>query len=310
ETLRRLIITRNWFPEEIRKNIDQAVSNARRARIECAPLPNSPAATVYASPVDGAFAQSFMTVVPDGKGHVSCSALLKRGTGVADSFIIPLPTKKVLKSFLDTMKQEGAFLESSPEYLDQRICHSLAESAAVGNAPSYWLAHVAELLGKDQWKATAFDTRRELALMRAELERSAPELLADKSRRKALRDSADWCDEHHFADSWFEDNAEVDKVIAAVLKKKRNRPDANLSAMHAIIDNILEKRRQVWLERLTLNALWLKAAKKSPLPWHQMFHLAEAVGDTTFPLAEIPLMESIAIQSLRAYLGRREDEGL
>lgn len=28
ETLRRLIITRNWFPEEIRKNIDQAVNNA------------------------------------------------------------------------------------------------------------------------------------------------------------------------------------------------------------------------------------------------------------------------------------------
>lgn len=310
ETLRRLIITRNWFPEEIRKNIDQAVNNARRARIECAPLPKSPAATIYASPVDGTFAQSFMAVVPDGKGHISCSVLLKRGTGVADSFIIPLPTKKELKSFLEMMKQEGAFLETSSEYLDQRLCHGLAEGAALGNAPSYWLAHVAELLGKDQWKATAFDARRELALVRAELGRSAPELLADKSRKKALRDSADWCDEHHFADSWFEDDAEVDKVISAVLKKKRNRPDAELSAMYSIIDNILEKRRQVWLERLTLNALWLKASKKSPLPWHQMFHLAETVAETTFPLSEIPLMESIAIQSLGAYLSRREDEGL
>lgn len=251
-----------------------------------------------------------MTVVPDGKSHISCSVLLKRGAGVADSFIIPLSTKKELKNFLDMMKQEGAFLETSQEYLDQRVCHSLAEGAALGNAPGYWLAHVAELLGKDQWKATAFDVRRELALMRAELERRAPELLADKSRKKALRDSADWCDEHHFADSWFEDDAEVDKVISAVLKKKRNRPEAELSAMYAIIDNILEKRRQVWLERLTLNALWLKASKKWPLPWHQMFHLAETVADTTFPLAEIPLMESIAIQSLGAYLGRREDEGL
>lgn len=307
ETLRRMIITRNWFPEEIRKNIDQAVSNARRARIECAPLPNSPAATVYASPVDGAFAQSFMTIVSDGKNHISCSVLLKRGTGVADSFVIPLPTKKELKNLLDMMKQEGAFLETSPQYLDQRVCHGLAEGAALGNAPSYWLAHVAELLGKDQWKATAFDAQRELDQMRIELERSKPELLSDKSRNKALKNSGDWCYEHHFADSWFEDDAEVDKVIEAVLKKKRNRPDAELSAMYAIIDNILEKRRQVWLERLTLNALWLKASKKSPLPWHQMFHLAETVAQTTFPLAEIPLMESIAIQSLRAYLGRREE---
>jgi hypothetical protein len=40
-----------------------------------------------------------------------------------------------------------------------------------------------------------------------------------------------------------------------------------------------------------------------------MFHLAETVADTTFPLAEIPLMESIAIQSMGAYLSRREDDG-
>lgn len=309
ESLRRLIITRNWFPEEMRKNIDQAVSNARRARIECAPLPKSPATTVYASPVDGAFAQSFMAVVPDGKGHLSCSVLLKRGTGVADSFVIPLPTKKELKDFLDMMKREGAFLETSPEYFDQRVCHGLAESAALGNAPGFWLAHVAELLGKDQWKATSFDAQRELAWMRAELERGAPELLSEKSRKKALRDSVVWCDEHHFAESWFEDDAELDQLIGSVLKKKGNKPDAEWAAMQAIIDSVLEKRRQVWIERLTLNALWLKASKKSPLPWHQMFHLAEAVADSSVPLAEIPLMESIAIQTLGAYFSRREDEG-
>jgi hypothetical protein len=171
------------------------------------------------------------------------------------------------------------------------------------------LAHVAEVLGKDQWKAISFDARSELARMRAELERKAPELLADKSRKMALNDSADWCGELHFADSWFEDDAEVDKVIATVLKKKRHKVEAEWSAVCAVIESILEKRRTIWLERLTLNALWLKSAKRSPLPWHQMFHLAETVADTTFPLAEIPLMESIAIQSMGAYLSRREDDG-
>ncbi|MBW4055823.1 MAG: hypothetical protein HIU83_10565 [Proteobacteria bacterium] len=309
ETLRRLIITRNWFPEEIRKNIDQAITSARRGRVECAPLPKSLAATIYASPVDGAFAQSFQVIVPDGKGHISCAVLLKQGTGVADAFVIPLPTKKELNNFLDTMKQEGAFIESSPGYLDQRICHGLAEGAALGNAPNFWLAHVAEMLGKDQWKAVSFDARRELALMRADLEIKTPELLTDKSRRKTLKDSAKWCEEHHFADSWFEDDAEVDKVIAAVFKKKRNKTDAEWSAVYAIIESILEKRRKIWLERLTLNSLWLKSSKNPPLPWHQMFHLADAVADSTLPLAEIPLMESIAVQSLGAYLSRREDEG-
>lgn len=309
ETLRRLIITRNWFPEDIRKNIDLAVTNARRARVECAPLPKSLVTTIYASPVDGAYAQSFQVVVPDGKGHKSCSVLLKQGTGVADAFVVSLSTKTELKKFLDMMKQEGAFIESSSDYLDLRICHGLAEGAALGKAPNFWLAHVAEVLGKDQWKAVSFDVQSELVRMRAELERKAPELLADKSRRKALKDSAEWCDEHHFADSWFEDDAEVDKVIATVFKKKHNKADAEWSAVYAIIESILEKRRKIWLERLTLNALWLKSSKKPPLPWHQMFHLAETVADSTFPLSEIPLMESIAIQSLGAYLSRREDEG-
>ncbi|MFA7059271.1 MAG: hypothetical protein WC156_00450 [Pedobacter sp.] len=308
ETLRRLIITRNWFQEDIRKNIDQAVTNARRARVECAPLSKSLATTIYASPVDGAFAQSFQSVVPDGKGHISCSVLLKKGAGVADAFVVSLPTKKELNNYLDMLKQEGAFIESSPEYFDQRICHGLAEGAALGKAPNFWLAHVAEALGKDQWKGISFDAQNELAQMRDELERKAPELLADKSRKKALKDSAEWCGEHHFANSWFEDDAEVDKVIETVFKKKRNIIDAECSAMSAIIENILEKRRKNWLERLTLNALWLKSSKKSPLPWYQMFHLAEVVADTTIPLSEIPLMDSIAIQSLGAYLGRREDE--
>ncbi|MBI5483985.1 MAG: hypothetical protein HY888_05940 [Deltaproteobacteria bacterium] len=308
ETMRRLIITRNWFSADIRKNVDMAVTNARRARVECAPLPKSLTAVVYASPVDGAFAQSFQVIVPDGKGHISCSVLLKKGVGVADAFVIPLPTKKELNNFLDMMKQEGAFIESSMEYLDQRICHGLAEGAALGKAPIFWLAHVAELLGKDQWKAVTFDARRELAGIRTELEHKAPELLAEKSRIKALKDSAEWCEDHHFADSWFEDDAEVDKVIASVFKKKRNKADAEWSAVHAIIESILEKRRTVWLERLALNALWLKSSKKPPLPCHQMFHLAEAVANASFPLSDIPLMETIAIQSLGAYLSRKEDE--
>lgn len=309
EALRRLIITRNWFQEDIRKNIDQAITSARRARVECATMPKSPAATVYASPVDGAFAQAFQTIVPDGKGYISCAVMLKKGTGVADAFVIELPSKKELNNFLAMMKQEGAFMESSPEYLDQRVCNGLAEGAELGNAPNFWLAHVAEILGKDQWKAIPLEAPGELVQMRDELERNAPELLADKSRVKVLQESGEWCNEYDFAGSWYEDDAEVDKIIEKALKKSgRNNPD-KWAAVDAILDNILEKRRHIWLERLTLTALWLKSSGKAPLPWHKMFHLAESVADKRNELADIPLMESVAIHSLSAYLSRKADEG-
>uniref|UniRef100_A0A831UGR7 Uncharacterized protein n=1 Tax=Geobacter metallireducens TaxID=28232 RepID=A0A831UGR7_GEOME len=307
DTLRRLIITRNWFPEEIRTRIDQAVSSARRGRVECAPLAKSLAADVYASPVDGAGAQSFQVIVPDGKGFLGCSILIKAGAGVVDAFVISLSGKREKNDFISMMFREGAFIESSQEYLDLRVCHGLAEGAAAGKAPTYWLAHVAETLGKDQWKAVPFDPLPELAALRKELELTNRELLSDKARDKALEAAKGWPVEQSFADSWFEDDAEVDRVVGAVIKKRGKKRFDKWEAVDAILDHILEKRRAGWLNCLTLCTLWLKSSRKPPVPWHQMFHVASAVADTGIALVDIPLMESIAIHTLGAYLGRREE---
>jgi hypothetical protein len=309
ETLRRLIISRNWFPEEIRANIDATVSNARRSRIECAPLPRSLATKVYASPVDGAAAQSFQIIVPDGKGFKSCSILLKRGEGVADAFVIPLSTKREMNEFLSMMNQEGAFIESSADYLDQRVCHALAEGISLGKAPNYWLMQVAEILGKDQWKAVPFDALRELGALQVEMESGTPELLAEKTRNKALKDSGDWCSQHAFAYSWYEDDAEVDRVIKAALKKKgAKKHSTELAAIDAIFDEILEKRRSAWLDRLTLCTLWLKSSRKPPIPWHKMYHVTRAIADNSLKLVQIPLMENVAGHSLGAYLARMAED--
>jgi len=306
DTLRRLIITRNWFPEGIRKNIDQAVTGARRVLIECSPLPKNQESTVYGSPVDGAFAQTFQLVIPKGAGYLSCIILLKKGKGVADVIMLEFPTKKKLNSFLETMRQESDSNLSSEEYLDKRICHSLADGAAVNAPPHFMLAHIAEILGKNQWKAVPLDARKELAKMREELDDIYPDLLSTAVREKSLQDSNNWCDEHSFAQSWFEDDAEIDKITAKVLKNNFNQPKDELLAMDTIFNDVLEKRREIWLERLTLNTLWLKSVKKPPLPWHQLFHVTEAVADATIPLSEIPLMVSIAFHSVRAAQTRRQ----
>lgn len=310
ETLRRLIISRNWFPEESRANIDTAISLARRSRVECAPLPKSLKATVYASPIDGAAAQSFQVITPEGKGFKSCSILLKRGEGVADAFVIPLANKRELNQFLKMMGQEGAFLETSADYLDLRVCQALADGAEQGKAPNYWLLQVAEILGKDQWKAISFDPERELTHLRSELESRSPELLDKKYHAKALKESAEWFLEHTFAHSWFEDDAEVDDVIEAAFRKKKRVGmfSRELAAIDAIFSGILEKRRRIWLERFTLCALWLKSSRTPPVPWQQMYHLAAAIADEKQKLAKIPLMEMVASHSLGAYLERKDDE--
>jgi hypothetical protein len=305
EALRRLIIARNWFPETLRGHIDQAIAGARKARVECAAIPRHATLTVHASAVDGAGAQSFQVIVPSGKGFVSCSMLLKLGLGVADAFLIPLESKRELKKFLTMLGRDAGGIESSAAYLDARLCQALAEGARQGNVPSHWLVAIAERLGRDQWKAAAFDPYRELGALRTELKEKD---LSGQVRQKALEDSFDWPSTEIFAHSWFEDDNDIDREIAKQLGKKKNRQDPEL-LIDALLDGVFKKRRGQWLERLVLTTLWLKSASKPPVPWPRMFHVAEALADEKMPLREIPLMEAVASATLGAYMARMADSG-
>jgi hypothetical protein len=303
-TLRRLIVARNWFPEEIRAGIDQAISNARRARVECAPVPPGLTMSVYASVVDGAGAQSFQAIIPDGKGFVSCAVLLKTGVGVADAFMVPIKNKRALREFLEMLSDEAAMLESTPEHLDQRVCQALAEGARLNKVPSPWLVAIAERLGREQWRPTPLDPRRELAALRGILEISGSKFLSEKVVREALEGAATWHDFEPFAFSWFEDNAGVERDIAAAAGKKKIPQPAK--AVAKLLGGVLEEHRELWLERLVLATLWLRAAKNPPVAWPEMFHVAAALADPKMPLKEIPLMLSVANATFGAYLARKE----
>lgn len=151
ETLRRLIVSRNWLPGPVRRNVDQAVSNARRAGVPCAPLAESPAMTVYASSPDGAGAEGFQVVVPDGAAYVVCGLLLGE-IGAVDCAVTQLGSKRELGRLVARLQKAG-YADSSPEYLDLRVCQALGESVANGDTPGYRLVRVAEMLGRDRWKA-------------------------------------------------------------------------------------------------------------------------------------------------------------
>lgn len=305
ESLRRLIIARNWFPEKLRGMIDQAVANARRARVDCAPLGEKRKPTVYASAVDGALAQTFQAFVPQGKGFICCSVMLKIGSGVADAFLSPVMEKRERSRLLSMMKDEIGAIEIVPDYLDQRICQALADGAWQGKVPSHWLVAIAEQLGCDQWKAVPFAAVSELENIRCELERRPGKLLDESYIRQSLRASAEWPLEQAFAWSWFEDDVEVDKVMKKVLGRKKQIDPERCSK--AIVDKILQPRRAQWLERLVLTTGWAKACKRSPVPWAQLYHVTAALADDKLPLTQIPLMMTIAENTLGAYFGRQNE---
>ncbi|MBE0504023.1 MAG: hypothetical protein IBX46_07810 [Desulfuromonadales bacterium] len=304
-SLRRLIVARNWFPESLRTHIDQVVTNARRARVECAPLPKRVEMTVHSSAVDGANAQTFQVLIPEKKGFLCCSIMPKKGHGVADAFLLPLAGKGERNDLLNMMRSETGAIEVSTDYLHKRICQALADGARHDKVPCHWLVAIAERLGTDQWKASPLNIAAELATLRDTLERRGGKFVTPRYRQQALVASESWAEEQPFAWSWFEDDVEVDEIVQKTLVKKR-RPDPD-RCIAAILEKIIQPRRAQWLERLVLTTLWLKAAKTPAVPWEEMFYVSEAVADEKMPLAEIPLMVMIAGLSFGAFIGRQEE---
>ena len=303
QSLRRLIVSRNWFAEEIRKNIDQAITNARKARVECAPLAKPPSMAVHASFIDGVGTQSFQVITPDGKGYISCSILLKPRVGVADAFVVPIKSKRELNDFLTVLKTEASFIESSPDHLDLRICQALADGVSHGCAPTHWLVRIAELLGRDRWNPAPFDARRELVQLREELAAHHPKLLDEREYLAALDKSGDWHLGEPIFSSWFE----KDETVVREIEASRGKKNSLAAAIKYILEVVLENRRAVWLERLVLATLWLKSSRKAPLPWHGLFHVAQAMADDSLPLKKIPLMVGVAQCTLEAHEARREE---
>ncbi len=291
ETLRRLIIVRNWFPADVRKELDTAIANARRARVECAPLKGNALHSVSATTIDGAGAQSLWISAGEKKRFDLCNILWKQGAGVIDSFVHRLPSAKGVERFIAGLPEEMCFAEVGPAYVDRIISHALAMGAGHGGAPHRGLLRIAELLGTERWKVEALDMGRELAELRGELEKENPELLAPAFVAETLDESAEWPAWENFADTWFEDDALVDEVVQNAMKGKKD--DREEKAIAAILVKVLERRRDVWLERLVLMALWLKSQKTPPVPWHRMYHAAAAIAGGR-PLKDIPLMRSIA----------------
>lgn len=291
ETLKRLIIVRNWFPQEVRKDLDTAITNARRAKVECAPLKGHPLHSLTATTIDGAGAQSIWIAVGEKKRFDLCNILWKQGIGVIDTFIHRLPSAKGVDQFLAGLPGVMCFADVEQAYIDKVLSHALAIGVAHGGAPHRGLLQIAELIGTDRWKAEPFDLEREISDLHEDLERHKPELLTSDAAAEALEESAAWPEWEDFADAWFEDDELVDRVIHHAMKGKgRNK---EIRAVADIIEEVLEPRRTVWLERLVLMTLWLKSQRSSPIPWHRMFHVAAGIACGN-PLKEIPLMHSIA----------------
>ncbi|MBU5612448.1 hypothetical protein [Geomonas azotofigens] len=306
DTLRRLIMARNWFPEPTRGIVDQTINNARRARVPCAHLEPASEEIVYASCLDGSGGQVFHVIVADQAAYAGCTFALRQGRGIVDCTVIRLETRRDREDFIRDARSQRCCLHSTGEYLDLRLGMAIAAETEAGRVPGHWLVRAAELLGRDHWKGCRPEPEELLRQLGEELagegtspDEPSPELLA-------MEESGQWHRYRALFGSWKVEGSAVERVIEAACGG--NGAVRGALALERVCDQVLEQQRPVLLERLVLEALWLKAAGgEAPIPWRHMYHVARAVADPTIALKEIPLAVSIARQSYTAYRKRNDN---
>jgi hypothetical protein len=167
DSLRRLIMMRNWHPEEERPLVDAIIRSARAKGIDCAPPQEGITETILASGIDGSGAQGFFIVSPAGRRKRLSSVLLKNG--VRDAWTGPPERRRDIETALAQAVAETSMMPVSRDYFDRTVRHHLSLGLAAGAWPPAGLLQVAETIGGAPWQPERLDWRDALAALLAEL---------------------------------------------------------------------------------------------------------------------------------------------
>jgi hypothetical protein len=288
-SLRRLIAMRNWRPEAERAQIDDVVRAARSKGVECAAIQPGPVDEILASGIDGAGAQSCLVLTPAGRRKSLSSILLKHG--VRDAFTAePAPGREV-SAMLALTANEVLLFDVPRRYLDQIVCHHIQVGLEAGLLPPAGLLQVAEELGATGWNPDRSDWREVLAeLLRA----IPPQRLKPEAVARVLKESDIWAAIPRLADSWFEDDQDVARIVG----DKPGRGRAKRAAL--LLHTVIERRREKWAELFCWTAHWLReGAAEQGAPWGEFAIVADALAKG-LNLDRISLMNGIAMRTVIA----------
>jgi len=282
--LRRMVALRNWLPEDERHHLDAAVKKSRQRKVECAPWPSKRVEEIIVSNMDGAGAQSVFAVTKEGRKYVIASLLVKQDVGVADAWCLRDQSKSDVRDFLGHIHSETDSHRAGSEFLHSLVPHYLAVGQKNGNVPVAGLLDFVEAIGVEKWQPAELAVDELLALLEHDLN---PARADETAVSEVIERSGDWLNEFGFLESWFEQDAEVNAILA---KNRRSKPAAKVNT---IVKSVLEPRRAKWTERFLWTALWLKQKQDLLSPWTDFFIVGRELQRGR-PINDIPVMRGIA----------------
>lgn len=293
--LRRLITLRNWMPEADRAFLDQAIKTCRRNGVDIEPWPQPQVREVLVSGIDGAGVQSIFVLTQEGRRTAIGCILIKHGIGIRDAWGRHGLLRAEVTDFLGHA-QEIHLWSSSLDYVRTAVAHGLALNFSSGIMPPFAMLDVIETAGLHGVQPGMLSVLDVLRLLETEVDPISlqPEIMAD-----LLVSSRVLTSELSVLRSWFEADEEVEQLLGTAKQSRAKR-------IALIQDTLLPQRAQKWAERLAWTALTLLHGAEDA-PWMQFFASAKQL-DAGHPIAGIPLMELVAIQTVEAYAARQRSD--
>jgi hypothetical protein len=285
--LRRLIAVRNWRSEDERPEIDAILRKARAAGIDCARWDAGSAERIFATNIDGATAQGFLLVSPAGRKKRLSSILTK--SGIEDAW---RGDPQSCRGIETTLTDSAFLLPVSRSYLDSIVAHHLALSIEKGEPAPFGLLEVAETIGGANWQPARYNFSDALARLMAELPES---MRLGTAVKTVLRESHQLADLEAIAESWFEDDPQVEQLIADAKGCKRTKLATYL------LQSVFARHRDKWAALFLRTALWMREAPAEfDLCWRELAIVARAVSDGR-DLGEIGLMRDVAYRTIAQF---------
>ncbi len=293
-SLSRLQTIKNWYPAEYHEQFDRWIKKQRKKGVVFNAEMSVAQAKIKASEVDGTGAQGIFIHLKKERKNRLCGLLFKQATGIKDAWITPvIPAKDVKRYYTESFDDSVMLREVDVSYLLMMTNHFLALSIERGDMPDLHLLEMQEELGlyfKPQ-KIDAVDMIEQFAVQIVPFTPDAMEA--------SLARSKTWPKNKRFTESWFVENAQIDKLVNRCCSFVDGTKVCRFEeAMAAVFAQELEQHRDYWMFHFLWITLWLRSkSRKNDKSWQDSFFIAHAI-QSGMALNTIPIMHEICYQSV------------
>ncbi len=306
EALSRLQMIRNLYPEIYHAQMDNWLKIQRKKGVIFKrDYDYSSLVKMQASEVDGGGAQGIFIHIRKNRKNRLCGLLLKESRGIKDAWLTPVMTLQEIKSFNQEAYDETLTLRAiDKEYLELIVNHFLALTLESGNVPDLHFLEIQEEIGVN-FRPQRLDMEDLMQTLSVTISPFTSEVVEDSLDR-----SKKWLKNRKFADSWFMESSQIDKLVNSCSNIVDGVKVCDLHlAMPLVFSECIEKSRESWMFHFMWTALWAKSnTRKNENFWEDCFIIAYCIY-TGRELSTIPIMQEICNKSILNSMRTMHDRG-